>query len=122
MYVFNGDFVDRGAWGLETLILLTCLKLALPNHVILLRGNHETVTCTMMYGFKGELMAKYGHKHWKVVQMACKKMFAQLPLSAVINGKTLVLHGGLFRKPVQRTTGKNKRKSKPYLLLTVDVH
>jgi serine/threonine-protein phosphatase 5 len=67
-YVFNGDFVDRGAWGVETLALLCCWKLALPGSVYMLRGNHETATCTLMYGFKGELVAKYGRgaSAWKV--------------------------------------------------------
>lgn len=64
-YVFNGDFVDRGAWGLETFLLLAGWKLACPRHVFLLRGNHETALCSMVYGFKGELVAKLGSK-WKV--------------------------------------------------------
>lgn len=33
-----GDFVDRGAWGLEVLVLLLAWKLALPHRVFLLRG------------------------------------------------------------------------------------
>lgn len=66
LFVFNGDFVDRGAWGLETLLLFLAWKLALPRHVFLLRGNHETALCTMVYGFKGELVAKMGRGKWKV--------------------------------------------------------
>eukprot|EP00887_Chlorella_sp_A99_P001912 scaffold18.g1912.t1 len=104
------DFVDRGAWGLETLVLLACLKLALPQQVFLLRGNHETATCTLMYGFKQELVAKYGKKVWRPLYVACKRLFAALPLGALVGGATLVLHGGLFRAPPQRITGKNKRK------------
>lgn len=57
-----GDFVDRGAWGLETLLLLAAWKLALPDHVLLLRGNHETATCSKLYGFYAELGAKLGGK------------------------------------------------------------
>jgi hypothetical protein len=52
--------------GLETLLLLVAWKLALPRHFFLLRGNHESATCTMCYGFKGELVAKYGKSHWRV--------------------------------------------------------
>jgi serine/threonine-protein phosphatase 5 len=37
-YVFNGDFVDRGAWGVEVLAVLMAWKLAHPKHVFLLRG------------------------------------------------------------------------------------
>lgn len=66
LFIFNGDFVDRGSWGLETLLLLLAWKLAAPQHVHLLRGNHETALCTMVYGFKGELVAKLGRGKWKV--------------------------------------------------------
>jgi len=45
-----GDFVDRGAWGLETLMLLLAYKWLLPQNVYLLRGNHEASWCTKVYG------------------------------------------------------------------------
>jgi serine/threonine-protein phosphatase 5 len=41
-YIFNGDFVDRGSFSFETVFTLLCWKLALPNSIFLLRGNHET--------------------------------------------------------------------------------
>ena len=53
--VCPGDFVDRGAWGLEVLILLAAWKLAMPQYVTLLRGNHESTTCTRLYGFHAEM-------------------------------------------------------------------
>ncbi len=52
--------MDRGAWGLETLLVLSALKLAEPQHVTLLRGNHESSTCTQLYGFRTEVFRKYG--------------------------------------------------------------
>jgi serine/threonine-protein phosphatase 5 len=110
LYIFNGDFVDRGAWGMETLVLLCCLKLAMPMSVFMLRGNHESATCAIMYGFKGEIEAKYGKKSWRSVFAACKKLFAALPLAARVAQSTLVLHGGLFRPLPSR--GKRKRESK----------
>lgn len=61
-----GDFVDRGAWGLEVLTVLACWKLVYPAQVTILRGNHECTTCTHMYGFRGEVLAKYGPKDFKV--------------------------------------------------------
>ncbi|KAK9909268.1 hypothetical protein WJX75_009817 [Coccomyxa subellipsoidea] len=100
-FIFNGDFVDRGAWGLEVLVFLAALKLALPDRVILLRGNHESSTCTQLYGFRTEVLRKYGQEGQRVYKM-CKQLFAVLPLAAVVSGATLVLHGGLFRQPITR--------------------
>lgn len=54
-YLFNGDFVDRGSFSLENVLTLFCWKLVYPQHVHLLRGNHETVNMNKMYGFEGEV-------------------------------------------------------------------
>lgn len=56
----TGDFVDRGAWGVEVLALLMAYKWLLPHNVYLIRGNHESNIITQMYGFAAELKAKYG--------------------------------------------------------------
>ena len=105
-FILNGDFVDRGAWGLEVVMLFCCWKLGLPQNVFMIRGNHETALLTVLYGFKEEIKAKYGKKQWNSVHVACKKLFASLPLAARVNQQTLVLHGGLFRK--QKTRSKRK--------------
>lgn len=39
--VFNGDFVDRGDFGTEVLLILYCCKAIFPSNVYLNRGNHE---------------------------------------------------------------------------------
>lgn len=59
-----------------------------------------------MYGFKGELDQKFGKAEAKSVYSVCKKLFSALPLAARIGGATLVVHGGLFRKPTPAPTGK----------------
>lgn len=41
---------------------------------------------------------------------ACKRLFATLPLAARVGTKTLVLHGGLFRKPNRTRAAKQKRR------------
>jgi len=51
--------VDRGAWGVELLLAVLALKLALPRCVCVLRGNHESNLCTKVYGFQKELHAKF---------------------------------------------------------------
>lgn len=99
IYVMNGDFVDRGSWGCEEMVLLMLLKCLWRGRFVLLRGNHETSFCSLMYGFQGELLAKYG-RDAKAVFRAFKDLFKNLPLACLVSGSTLVLHGGLFRKPV----------------------
>jgi hypothetical protein len=58
--IFDGDFVDRGHQSLEVVCILYLLKLAYPNHVYLLRGNHEDSFIASAYGFQEELEEKYG--------------------------------------------------------------
>ena len=94
-FVFNGDFVDRGAWGMECLLFLCILKVMFPTSVYLVRGNHETKYCTSVYGFKEEVRRKYGTQGGLYAR--CCALFAALPLAARIGEKTLVMHGGLFR-------------------------
>lgn len=43
-----GDYVDRGLHSVETISLLTCLKLRYPERVQLIRGNHETRAVTQV--------------------------------------------------------------------------
>lgn len=113
-FIMNGDFVDRGAWSVETLVLFLLWKLLLPDHVTLLRGNHESVTCNQIYGFRSELAAKY-EKESKGLYKICKSLFAALPLGALVHKTTLVLHGGLFRKHTkhrQRSKGRKQQGAK----------
>lgn len=63
-----------------------------PDHFHLLRGNHESKTMNQMYGFQGEVESKYNSKLFELFT----EVFCFLPLSAVINKKVFVTHGGLF--------------------------
>ncbi|KAL9461916.1 hypothetical protein AB3S75_004837 [Citrus x aurantiifolia] len=112
-FVFNGDYVDRGAWGLETFLLLLAWKVFLPHRVYLLRGNHESKYCTSVYGFEKEVMAKYGDKG-KHAYRKCLGCFEGLPLASLIGKHVFTAHGGLFRSvshaPSKKPKGKKKNK------------
>lgn len=47
-YIFMGDFVDRGHHSIETFELLLCFKARYPQHITLLRGNHESRQITQV--------------------------------------------------------------------------
>jgi len=91
-YLFLGGYVNRGYHSVETISLLTCLKLRYPTRVTLLRGNHETRALTKVYGFYGECIRKYGTPNvWKYFTT----MFDFLTLAAVIDDKIFCVHAGL---------------------------
>lgn len=112
-FVFNGDYVDRGAWGLETFLLLLAWKVFMPHRVYLLRGNHESKYCTSVYGFEQEVLTKYGGSG-KHVYRKCLGCFEGLPLASIIARRVYTAHGGLFRgtavTPSKRAKGKKTRK------------
>eukprot|EP01052_Picozoa_sp_SAG31_P042958 SAG31_NODE_6995_length_1824_cov_3.600000_1_plen_122_part_01 len=48
-YVFLGDYVDRGHYSIETLLLLLSLKVKFPRRIYMIRGNHESRQITQVY-------------------------------------------------------------------------
>lgn len=105
LYLFNGDFVDRGSQQTEVLLtLLYALVLYGSSIFYLNRGNHEDYGCSVRFGFKEEVMTKYC-LYSKLIMKKCNKVFAALPIATIITqqgmkdkqqiNKILVVHGGI---------------------------
>eukprot|EP00075_Anas_platyrhynchos_P036927 XP_027326180.1 serine/threonine-protein phosphatase 5-like [Anas platyrhynchos] len=104
-YIFNGDFVDRGSFSVEVILTLFGFKLLYPDHFHLLRGNHETDNMNQIYGFEGEVKAKYTAQMFALFS----EVFEWLPLAQCINGK--VLNGRTSKRGVSCQFGPDVTKS-----------
>lgn len=77
VYVFLGDYVDRGSRGLACVLFIYVLKYLYPRNVLLLRGNHECDAMNRIYGFTKEIYKYYG-SHSPIYQ-AIQDTFAAIP-------------------------------------------
>jgi serine/threonine-protein phosphatase 5 len=93
-YLFNGDFVDRGSFSAEVILTILGFKVLYPNSFFMSRGNHETLSMNQVYGFEGEIKAKYNPMMFDLFT----EIFNQVPLGNVIENRVFVVHGGLFSR------------------------
>ena len=90
-YLFLGDYVDRGAFSIEILLLLMSIKLNFKDTILMLRGNHECRQMTSFFNFKQECEVKYDSQIYDLFMNA----FDCLPFGCLINEKFIAFHGGI---------------------------
>jgi serine/threonine-protein phosphatase PP1 catalytic subunit len=111
-WLLLGDYVDRGPKSVEVICLLFALKIRYPQHIYLLRGNHESVEMTEVFGFAHECFTKLNAQTWALF---CK-VFDCLPLAAVISNAIFCVHGGI--SPSFRTLAQIDQISRPLKIPT----
>jgi protein phosphatase len=96
-YVFLGNYVDRGAFNLETICLLMALKIKFPDQIHLLRGNHEDRKVNINYGLGEECKLRLEDDLTSADSVFKKlnEFFDYLPLAAIIGKKICCMHGGI---------------------------
>jgi len=91
-YIFMGNLIGKGANCVETFLLLLALKVRYPDHMTLLRGNHESKAISQVYNFYNESLSKYGSAN---VWSYCNEIFELMNLAALVGDKIFCVHGGL---------------------------
>jgi protein phosphatase len=89
-YLFLGDYVDRGRFSCEVVLLLYGLKVLFPEHIRMMRGNHEFPLMSELYGFKYECEVRLSLQIYKKIMAS----FDELPIAAII-GRNFCVHGGI---------------------------
>ena len=87
--IFLGDYVDRGLQGVEVLLRLFRMKIEDPEHIFMLRGNHESVDMNLYYGFFEEIGSDQGFL------LRVSRTYDKMPIAAVLSGHTFCVHGGI---------------------------
>ena len=90
--LFLGDTVDRGCCSIE--VFTSILQQMIRGEACLIRGNHETREVNSKWGFKAEMVEKYGSQGnclWGRVN----EVMDLLPVAATIQNKYLAVHGGI---------------------------
>ncbi|MCX8153745.1 MAG: metallophosphoesterase [Candidatus Bathyarchaeota archaeon] len=94
--VFLGDYGDRGAYSAEVYYTVLRLKLAFPEQVVLLRGNHEGPADLLAspHDLPMQFQLRFKEK-WRDVYSKVRELFGYLYNAVLVEDCCLMVHGGL---------------------------
>jgi diadenosine tetraphosphatase ApaH/serine/threonine PP2A family protein phosphatase len=94
--IFLGDYGDRGARSAAVYYTVLRLKLAFPEQVILLRGNHEGPEDLMASPHDLPLQFQFRFKEdGRAVYSKVRELFPYLYNAVLVEERYLMVHGGL---------------------------
>jgi len=96
LLIFLGDYGDRGACSPETYYTVLTLKMLHPQQVVLMRGNHEGPKDLLPspHDLPAQLQARFKEK-WRETYAQTRRLFEHLYSALLIEGRYLMIHGGL---------------------------
>lgn len=94
--IFLGDYGDRGAYSAEVYYTVLKLKLAFPEQVILLRGNHEGPADLIAepHDLPMQFQRRFGKDGANAYEKT-RELFAYLYNAVLVEERYLLVHGGL---------------------------
>ncbi|MEM2108432.1 MAG: metallophosphoesterase [Candidatus Bathyarchaeia archaeon] len=94
--VFLGDYGDRGAYSPEVYYTVLRLKLAFPEQIMLLRGNHEGPADLLLSPHDLPMQFQFRFKeNWRTVYSKVRELFGYLYNAVLVEDRYLMVHGGL---------------------------
>jgi diadenosine tetraphosphatase ApaH/serine/threonine PP2A family protein phosphatase len=94
--IFLGDYGDRGEYSAEVYYTILRLKLAFPEQVILLRGNHEGPEDLMASPHDLPMQFQVRFKeNWAAAYSKVRELFTYLYNAVLVEERYLMVHGGL---------------------------
>jgi len=94
--IFVGDYGDRGEYSKEVYYTVLKLKLAFPEQLILMRGNHEGPEDLLAspHDLPMEFQIKFGKK-WTEAYSKIRELFTCLYNAVLVEKRYLIIHGGV---------------------------
>lgn len=80
---------------MEVVIYLLCMKVLAPDHVFLLRGNHEARDVQQEFTFCKDLQRRFGPDASVMAFKMFNSIFDVMPLAAVVDEQIFCCHGGI---------------------------
>ncbi len=106
IYIFNGDYTDRGDYSIQNFIALIAFKLYCPSCIHFTRGNHET-EYFLKKKVRSQIIKSYGNNVTEQLGSETNtesdhdvydlflEVIHQIPFAIILQEKILVMHAGI---------------------------